>query len=269
MRLTDRMSRGTGKGTGRGGSLRREEIDSARLLGSAGEPLSGDQQPSCRFRHADARLQPLRVTALYSANVRLASPPSVEPASRPRRRWLRSCTRPPGTGRPPGQGGILMKRESLTNLLYEALETEQGGIKLYETALLAAVNKELRTEWEEYLEQTKNHEAVLRQVFEQMKLDPGKETPGRLVVRRIGERPRRGHRDGARRRGSGCGGGGGRGGDRPRGDQGPLELGAPRRGGQGASGALRARPSARRTKRSKTRRTSTSTTRPAGAASCT
>jgi rubrerythrin len=79
-----------------------------------------------------------------------------------------------------------MKRESLTNLLYEALETEQGGVKVYETALLAAVNKELRTEWEEYLEQTKNHEAVLRQVFEEMKLDPGKETPGRLVVRRIG-----------------------------------------------------------------------------------
>jgi rubrerythrin len=79
-----------------------------------------------------------------------------------------------------------MKRESLTNLLYEALETEQGGVRIYETALLAVVNKELRTEWEEYLEQTKNHEAVLREVFEQMKLDPGKETPGRLVVRRIG-----------------------------------------------------------------------------------
>jgi hypothetical protein len=79
-----------------------------------------------------------------------------------------------------------MKRESLTNLLYEALETEQGGVKIYETALLAALNKELRTEWQEYLEQTKNHEAVLRQVFEQMKLDPGKETPGRLVVRHIG-----------------------------------------------------------------------------------
>jgi rubrerythrin len=79
-----------------------------------------------------------------------------------------------------------MKRESLTDLLYEALETERGGIKVYETALLAALNKELRTEWEEYLEQTKNHESILRQVFEQMKLDPGKETPGRLVVRRIG-----------------------------------------------------------------------------------
>ena len=79
-----------------------------------------------------------------------------------------------------------MKREALANLLYEALETEQGGIKVYEAALLSATNKELKTEWQEYLEQTRNHEAVVRRVFEKMKLDPDKETPGRLVTRRIG-----------------------------------------------------------------------------------
>ena len=33
-----------------------------------------------------------------------------------------------------------MKQEQLTNLLYEARETEQGGIKIYETAVSAAVN---------------------------------------------------------------------------------------------------------------------------------
>jgi hypothetical protein len=79
-----------------------------------------------------------------------------------------------------------MKREALASLLYEALETEQGGIKVYEAALLSATNQELETEWREYLEQTRNHEAVVRRVFEKMKLDPDKETPGRLVVRRIG-----------------------------------------------------------------------------------
>jgi rubrerythrin len=80
-----------------------------------------------------------------------------------------------------------MKQEQLTNLLYEALETEQGGIKIYETAISAAVNEELKEEWQEYLEQTRNHEAILKDLFDTMSLDPGKETPGRQVVRRIGQ----------------------------------------------------------------------------------
>jgi len=80
-----------------------------------------------------------------------------------------------------------MNQEQLTNLLYEALETEQGGIKIYETAVSAAVNEDLKEEWEEYLDQTRNHEAILRDVFETMALDPSKETPGRKVVRTIGE----------------------------------------------------------------------------------
>jgi len=80
-----------------------------------------------------------------------------------------------------------MKQEQLTSLLYEALETEQGGITIYETAISAAVNDELREEWQEYLSQTHNHEDVLRDVFETMGLDPAKETPGRLIVRKIGE----------------------------------------------------------------------------------
>jgi rubrerythrin len=58
------------------------------------------------------------------------------------------------------------------NLLYEALETEQGGIKIYETAVSAAVNEDLKEEWEEYLDQTRNHEAILRDVFEAFSLDP-------------------------------------------------------------------------------------------------
>jgi len=79
-----------------------------------------------------------------------------------------------------------MKRDQLTNLLYEALETEQGGIKVYETAIRAAVTEELKKEWQEYLEQTRNHETIVRGVFEAMSLDSERETAGRLVVRRIG-----------------------------------------------------------------------------------
>ena len=55
-----------------------------------------------------------------------------------------------------------MKREELDNLLYEALETEQGGVKIYETAVRAAVNEDLREEWQEYLGQTRRHVEILK-----------------------------------------------------------------------------------------------------------
>jgi rubrerythrin len=80
-----------------------------------------------------------------------------------------------------------MKNEQLNQLLYEALETEMGGVKVYETALRCAVNEDLKEEWEEYHEQTQKHEQIVRELFEKFGLDPTKETPGRQVVRHIGE----------------------------------------------------------------------------------
>lgn len=80
-----------------------------------------------------------------------------------------------------------MKTEQLNNLLYEALETEMGGIQIYETAIGCAINDDLKEEWEEYLEQTQNHERVLLELMQQLGLDPELETPGREVVRHIGE----------------------------------------------------------------------------------
>ena len=79
-----------------------------------------------------------------------------------------------------------MKEEQLHELLYQALETEQGGIKIYETAIRCARNADLKAEWEEYLEQTENHESVLIELMQQLDLDPERETPGREVVRHIG-----------------------------------------------------------------------------------
>ncbi len=36
---------------------------------------------------------------------------------------------------------------NINELLYQALETELGGIKVYETALTCAVNEDLKDEW--------------------------------------------------------------------------------------------------------------------------
>jgi rubrerythrin len=73
-----------------------------------------------------------------------------------------------------------------TDLLYQALETEKGGVQVYVTALRCAVNKDLREEWNKYLEQTKNHVQILSDILNALELDPDAETPGRKVVRYIG-----------------------------------------------------------------------------------
>ncbi|HKU74978.1 MAG TPA: ferritin-like domain-containing protein [Pyrinomonadaceae bacterium] len=73
-----------------------------------------------------------------------------------------------------------------TDLLYQALETEKGGVQVYATALRCASNKDLRQEWTEYLEQTKQHVQILTEVLTSLGLDPETETPGRAVVRYIG-----------------------------------------------------------------------------------
>ena len=72
------------------------------------------------------------------------------------------------------------------DLLYQALETEKGGVQIYSTALRCAVNKDLKEEWNKYLEQTKNHVQVVTDILKELGLDPNGETPGRKVVRYIG-----------------------------------------------------------------------------------
>lgn len=80
-----------------------------------------------------------------------------------------------------------MNEEKVHALLYEALETELGGIEIYRTALRCVVNEDLKEEWEEYLEQTETHVQIVKDVLARLELDPGEETPGRKVVRHIGE----------------------------------------------------------------------------------
>ena len=73
-----------------------------------------------------------------------------------------------------------------TDLLYQALETEKGGVQVYSTALRCVVNEDLREDWNKYLEQTKNHVQIVSDLLTALELDPDAETPGRKVVRYIG-----------------------------------------------------------------------------------
>lgn len=75
----------------------------------------------------------------------------------------------------------------LKELLLQSLEHEKGGVLVYRTALECVVNRDLRKEWEEYLEQTEKHVQVLTSVCEELGLDPGERTPGCLVVEHVGK----------------------------------------------------------------------------------
>lgn len=80
-----------------------------------------------------------------------------------------------------------MKDEQVRELLYQAYETEIGGVDVYTTALRCVENDELKEEWDKYLEQTKTHVTIVEDVLNQLGLDPTEETPGRKVVRTIGK----------------------------------------------------------------------------------
>ena len=79
-----------------------------------------------------------------------------------------------------------MHDEAVHELLYQALETELAGVRIYEAALRCVQNEELREEWETYHAQTQRHVELATGVLEAFGLDPGKRTAGREVVNHIG-----------------------------------------------------------------------------------
>ena len=58
-----------------------------------------------------------------------------------------------------------MNNDQLHELLYQALETELGGVQVYERALGCVKNDDLREEWESYRDQTKHHVELVEGVL--------------------------------------------------------------------------------------------------------
>ena len=79
-----------------------------------------------------------------------------------------------------------MNKQQVNELVLQSLEQEIGGIQVYETALKCAINEDLRDEWKKYLEQTRNHERILRGVCKALDVDAAQETPGRTILRSLG-----------------------------------------------------------------------------------
>jgi rubrerythrin len=80
-----------------------------------------------------------------------------------------------------------MEDKKLNELLCEALETELGGVQVYTTALRCVTNEDLKEEWEKYLQQTQRHVQIVQEILAGLGINANTDTPGRQVVRHIGE----------------------------------------------------------------------------------
>src|SRR3954453_17377440 len=83
-------------------------------------------------------------------------------------------------------GGTMETKEP-KDLLLQSLEHERGGVKVYEEALKCVQNEDLKEEFEKYHQETEHHVQVLMDVFAQMQLDPEEQSPGRNIVRDLGQ----------------------------------------------------------------------------------
>lgn len=86
-------------------------------------------------------------------------------------------------------GERLSKSPNFESLMYQLLETELGGVKIYEQALACVLNVDLKEEWHKYLGETKRHVQIARSLLEGLTLDPdADDVAARVPVRMLGER---------------------------------------------------------------------------------
>lgn len=80
-----------------------------------------------------------------------------------------------------------MENTQAKELLLQALTHENGGVKVYEAAVRAAQNEELKEEFGRYLEQTRKHVRVLQETCQALNLDAAERTPGCAIVESLGQ----------------------------------------------------------------------------------
>ena len=73
--------------------------------------------------------------------------------------------------------------EAQIDFLCQALETELGGVQVYQTALLCARNEDLEEEWKRYLDETREHVQIYTELCRALEIDLETTTPARKIVR--------------------------------------------------------------------------------------
>jgi rubrerythrin len=81
----------------------------------------------------------------------------------------------------------MVDMQQLKRLLLQSLEHERGGVRVYEAAIRCAISTDLKQEWSEYLDQTRNHAQILEHVLQKFEVDVEERSPGRDIVRSLGD----------------------------------------------------------------------------------
>ena len=102
-------------------------------------------------------------------------------------RSSRSPSRSRGRRPAARSGDAQLRAQQVDELLLQALETELGGVQVYEAAVRVAVNKALRAEWSKYLDQTRNHVTIVERLCQVLGLDADRQSPGRRIVGSLGQ----------------------------------------------------------------------------------
>jgi hypothetical protein len=149
-------------------------------------PRTQTNRRSRSGRSSGARTTRNTRSAKRSPRSRSASrSPSRSPARSGRSRS--GATRRPSVRRSNALKEVQPTGQEVEGLILQALETEIGGVQVYEAALQVALNEDLRKEWGKYLEQTRHHVEVVQALIREIGIDGDRSTPGREVVRSLGQ----------------------------------------------------------------------------------
>ena len=80
-----------------------------------------------------------------------------------------------------------MNQEQVKELLLQSLEHEKCGVEVYAAALQCVRNDDLKEEFRKYHGQTRTHVQILTDACIRMEIDPDAMSPGREVVRMLGD----------------------------------------------------------------------------------
>lgn len=78
-------------------------------------------------------------------------------------------------------------RKQLDELVLQSLEHKRSGLLVYEVAVNCAQNPELRERWQRHMSETQSHIDTLERLCSELGIDSESDTPGRQVVRHIGQ----------------------------------------------------------------------------------
>lgn len=79
-----------------------------------------------------------------------------------------------------------MNQEQVKELLLQSLEHEKCGVEVYQAALQCVRNEDLKEEFRKYHRQTQSHVQILTDLCIRMEIDPDAMSPGREIVRMMG-----------------------------------------------------------------------------------